>query len=545
LAYQALYRKWRPMVFDDVIGQQHITATIKNEILNNKISHAYLFTGTRGTGKTSTAKIFSRAVNCLNPKDGNPCNECEICKGILSERILDVIEIDAASNTGVDNIRDIIEQCRYACASSKYKIYIIDEVHMLSIGAFNALLKTLEEPPSHIVFILATTEVHKIPATILSRCQRFDFKTISIMDIVDNIKKILKGENISADNDALEYVAFLGDGSMRDSLSILDQCLAFKDNNLTLSDVTDVVGAVDDSVLFEFASDIADRDVSKVLGRFNDCVNNGKNFDNIIKGLLTTFRDIIMYKVNSDEYSVSSLKKEKLRSCADRFDIASLVNYINILTDCMASLKSFASQRTLCECALIKLSRPEMNVDSASLSARIEALENKLALIEKRGVSIPQHSEHKVASSDDIPLPEPPPADESDYGYQEQTGTPTQIRKAPASSSDVDKIISNWNDVMAKLIADGKLTLYYALFNIKLFADGDKLGIITADVENKMYLSSKDSKALIKDAIASTLAVDVEITVETGEVKEETEDDDVFETLNNAGKQFPVNFKLD
>ncbi len=227
MAYQALYRKWRPKTFDDVIGQNHIINTLKNEIIENKTAHAYLFTGTRGTGKTSTAKIFSRAVNCQNPQNGNPCNECDICKGILNESILDVIEIDAASNTGVDNIREIIEQCRYAAASTKYKIYIIDEVHMLSESAFNALLKTLEEPPEHVKFILATTEVHKVPATILSRCQRFDFKTIDAFEIVEAMRKILLAENIEVENDALEYVAFLGDGSMRDSLSILDRCIAY------------------------------------------------------------------------------------------------------------------------------------------------------------------------------------------------------------------------------------------------------------------------------------------------------------------------------
>ena len=217
MAYRALYRKWRPDTFDAVIGQSHITDTIRNELVSGHLAHAYLFTGTRGTGKTSTAKILSRAVNCLSPINGNPCNECENCKSILNDVCLDVLEIDAASNTGVDNIRDIIEQLQYLPTMGKYKVYIIDEVHMLSQGAFNALLKTLEEPPPHVIFILATTEVQKIPATILSRCQRFDFKTISIFDIVSNIKNILMAEHINADDDALEYVAFLGDGSMRDS----------------------------------------------------------------------------------------------------------------------------------------------------------------------------------------------------------------------------------------------------------------------------------------------------------------------------------------
>ncbi len=546
MAYQALYRKWRPLIFDDVIGQAHITETIRNELLSDKIAHAYLFTGTRGTGKTTTAKILSRAVNCLNPSDANPCNECENCKAILNDVSLDVQEIDAASHTGVDNIRDIIDQLQYAPAMGKYKVYIIDEVHSLSGGAFNALLKTLEEPPSHIVFILATTEVHKIPATILSRCQRFDFKTISISDIVDNIRKILKGENIFADDDALEYVAFLGDGSMRDSLSILDQCLAFKDNNLTVSDVTDVVGAVDDAVLYGFASDVAKKDVASALRRFNECVNSGKNFDNIAKGLLATFRDIIMYKVNSDDYSVSSLKKEKLRACADKFDISSLVNYINILTDCIASLKTFSSQRALCECALIKLTRPEMNSDTASLSARLEALENKLDLIEKRGICVQQPSAQSSQQSDsDIPFPEPAP---ESFDYPVENPEAIAENSAPAktaSSSDVGRIIANWQDVMLKICTSNKLSVYSALYDVKLFEEGNALGIRTNDPDKKMFLSHKDNKAFIKNAIASSLGIDVEIIVESGDIYDAPAENDVFSTLSDAEKQFPVNFKLD
>jgi len=233
MAYQALYRKWSPLTFDDVIGQSHITQTLVNEIVHNRIAHAYLFCGTRGTGKTSTAKIFSRAINCLNNHNGNPCNECEICKGILDGSNMDVVEIDAASNNGVDNIREIRDEVAYAPSKSKYKVYIIDEVHMLSSGAFNALLKTLEEPPSHVIFILATTESHKIPATILSRCQRFDFKRISTDDVVNRLKQIIQKDHINIDDKGLRLIARVSDGSMRDALSILDQCIAFGEQTIT------------------------------------------------------------------------------------------------------------------------------------------------------------------------------------------------------------------------------------------------------------------------------------------------------------------------
>ncbi|MBR0104763.1 MAG: DNA polymerase III subunit gamma/tau, partial [Firmicutes bacterium] len=255
MEYQALYRKYRPKVFSDVIGQEHIVKTLKNQIAGGKISHAYLFCGTRGTGKTSTAKIFARAINCLNPKDGEPCMECEMCVADMEGRSVNVIEIDAASNRGIDSIKELREDIKYAPAEGTYKVYIIDEIHMLTTEAFNALLKTLEEPPKHVVFILATTDPQKIPATILSRCQRYDFKRITAEEITETIKKYLELEGINADEDAVKYVAYLGDGSMRDSLSILDQCLAyFSDEHITLEKILDVTGDVDIS----FYKDISD-----------------------------------------------------------------------------------------------------------------------------------------------------------------------------------------------------------------------------------------------------------------------------------------------
>lgn len=257
MSYTALYRKFRPNTFASVIGQEHIIKTIKNQILTNRVSHAYLFCGTRGTGKTSTAKIFARAINCLSPKNGNPCNHCELCTAALENRSMNVIEIDAASNNGVDNIREIREEVKYPPTQGYYKVYIIDEVHMLSSGAFNALLKTLEEPPAHIVFILATTDPQKVPATILSRCQRFDFHRITTEEITQTLLNYMKTENIDVEEQALHYIARLGDGSMRDALSILDQCIAFySDETLTLDKVLDVVGAVDNSILFSMTDAI-------------------------------------------------------------------------------------------------------------------------------------------------------------------------------------------------------------------------------------------------------------------------------------------------
>lgn len=544
MAYQALYRKWRPMKFDDVIGQQHITETIRNEINCGTLAHAYLFTGTRGTGKTTTAKILSRAVNCVSPIDGNPCNECEVCKSILGEVCLDVQEIDAASNTGVDNIRDIISQVNYVATTGKYKVFIIDEVHMLSKGAFNALLKTLEEPPAHVIFILATTEIQQIPATILSRCQRFDFKTISIEDIVSNIKSILSSEGISATDDALEYVAYLGDGSMRDSLSILDQCLAFSGDELTLAKVTDVVGAVDDKTLYDFAGDVASGDTVSALRRFNDCVSSGKNFDNIAKGLLSIFREIIMYKINRDNFSASKIKKQYLESCADKFDVPFLVNCINVLTDCIVSFKTFSSQRVLCECALIRLTTPSMNDDYDALNARISSLESRLSAILQSGFPAPVQEKAPAAVIDDIPLPEPPPQADDVIEYAppaQQSASPSQQEGSAASQAE-----SKWNDITSALAANGKITLCALLFGVKAKAVDNILYICVSNPDNRHTLSEKTNLDAIKSAIASVVGSDVTVKVSSDDIQTSVSgDDDLFQSLDAMGKDFPSNFNLD
>lgn len=549
MAYQALYRKWRPVVFDDVIGQYHITNTIKNEIQNSRLAHAYLFTGTRGTGKTTTAKILSRAVNCLNPSDGNPCNQCEVCKGIIAETSLDVLEIDAASNTGVENIRDIIEQIQYLPSAGKYKVYIIDEVHMLSTGAFNALLKTLEEPPAHVIFILATTEIQKVPATILSRCQRFDFKTISIADIVSNIEKILAGEGINADYDALEYVAYLGDGSMRDSLSILDQCLAFKNNDLTVSDVTDVVGAVDDALLYEFAADVARCDVTSILRRFNSCVNSGKSCDNIAKGLLSVFREIIMYKINTDDFAVSKLKKQLLEGCAQLFEIPMLVKSINILTDCIASFRTLASQRVLCECALIRLTSPELNTDSEAIAARLSALENRVKGIASGAVPVTTQSAPTVSASPsqpgitDIPLPEPPP--ETGYDMPVPSAETVSEPVNNAQSEEGGGIVSRWPEVMSALSSAMKIRIITALTGAVPGVEGGKLVITVDDISKKEILSDMELVKSLRTTVLETTGFDYDIKVVLESAPPPVAEGDVFANLGEVGKKFPTNFKLD
>ena len=273
MAYQAIYRKWRPIVFEDVVGQSHITETLKNQLENGRTSHAYLFCGTRGTGKTTCAKVLSRAVNCINPQNGNPCNECEVCRGIIDGSIMDVTEMDAASNNGVDDIRDIKDDINYVASNAKYTVYIIDEVHMLSTSAFNALLKTLEEPPEYVIFILATTEAHKIPITILSRCQRYDFKRISIDTISGRLLDLMEREQIEVEERAIRYIAKAADGSMRDALSLLDQCIAFYlGQKLTYDHVLEVLGAVDTEVFSKLLREVLNKDVTKVLATLEELI---------------------------------------------------------------------------------------------------------------------------------------------------------------------------------------------------------------------------------------------------------------------------------
>ena len=553
MAYQALYRKWRPMRFDDVVGQSHITDTIRSEITSDRLAHAYLFTGTRGTGKTTTAKILSRAVNCISPTDGNPCNECEVCKAILSETCLDVREIDAASNTGVDNIRDIISQINYVATMGKYKVYIIDEVHMLSKGAFNALLKTLEEPPAHVIFILATTELRLIPATILSRCQRFDFKTISISDIVANLRHILSGEGIEATDEALEYVAYLGDGSMRDSLSILDQCLSFSENKLTLEKVTDVVGAVDDKILYEFASDVAKNDTVSALRRFNDCISNGKNFDNIATGLLTVFREIIMQKVNPDSFYVSKSKKERLVPLAESFDVATLTECINTLSECIASFKSFASARVLCECALIRLTTPSLNTDPSSLAARISALENKLATMNVNAVSTSAPVNEAPVLSEEVCIPAPledisqiPDASGLSEPLHEYEMIQTSPPEQNGAETNAAKAVSMWEDVKNALASSGKITLSALLFNAKVKEENNILHICIDDPSTRRTLNEKVNRDAISAIVASIVGSDVNMIITDGDTVSYTPSgsDDLFDSISSIGKDFPDNFNL-
>ena len=379
MSYTALYRKFRPVEFEDVKGQEHIITTLKNQIEANRIGHAYLFCGTRGTGKTTVAKIFAKAVNCEHPVNGSPCGECAMCRSIAAGTSMNVIEIDAASNNGVDNIREIREEVAYRPTEGKYKVYIIDEVHMLSIGAFNALLKTLEEPPEYVIFILATTEVHKIPITILSRCQHYDFKRISIETITDRMRDLMQEEQVEVEEKALRYVAKAADGSMRDALSLLDQCIAFYlGQKLTYDNVLEVLGAVDTDVFSRLLRSVIRRDVPKVLDIVDDLVMQGRELTQLATDFTWYLRNLLLVKTSDnieDVLDVSTENMQQLQEEAGMVEADMLLRYIRIFSELSGQLKYAAQKRVLLEVALIKLCTPAMETSSDSILDRIRVLE--------------------------------------------------------------------------------------------------------------------------------------------------------------------------
>ncbi len=355
--YQALYRKWRPKNFSDVIGQNHITETLKREIDSGRISHAYLFTGSRGTGKTTCAKIFAKSVNCKNAVSGEACRKCEICKEAESESLLDIVEIDAASNNSVENIRSMKEELVFSPVKCKYRVYIVDEVHMLSTGAFNAFLKILEEPPSHVIFILATTEVQKIPATILSRCQRFDFYRISSDDIFKRLKYICDEEKISIEDEALKLISSSADGAMRDALSILDQCCNLSKDNITATSVKKILGISGNEYIDEFVDFICNQDGKSCLNLVNDLYMQSKNFNKLCEELLNYYRDIMVYKVTNSG-------SEKIKNSASKMSMQNILNSMDILQESLRNMTGGANNKIELELALVKLCVQEKNISN-------------------------------------------------------------------------------------------------------------------------------------------------------------------------------------
>lgn len=381
MAYTALYREWRPKTFNDVVGQEHITTTLKNQILNHRIAHAYLFCGTRGTGKTSTAKVFAKSLNCLNLQDGEPCNECEMCRKINEGLAIDVTELDAASNNGVDKIRDIIDDVKYPPQEAKYKVYIMDEVHMLSAGAVNAFLKTLEEPPNNVIFILATTDPQKLPITILSRCQRFDFKRINNNEITARLRKIVDDQNVLADERSLNLIARVSDGAMRDSLSILDQAISMGNGNVDYNTVVSMLGLVTNEHLFNLTNAVIQRSVEKSIGIIEDVIYSGKDIYLFIKDLITHYRNLLMAKVTNNPEEVLDMSEENIaliKEQSARLRAEEIMRCIRILQEAENNAKLSKQARLYCELAIIKMCKIEYDTSSEVMLTRLNKLEENL-----------------------------------------------------------------------------------------------------------------------------------------------------------------------
>lgn len=442
MGYTALYRKFRPDNFGDVKGQDHIVTTLTNQIKANRIGHAYLFCGTRGTGKTTVAKILAKAVNCQHPKDGSPCNECEMCRAIQAGTAMNVIEIDAASNNGVDNIREIREEVAYRPTEGNYKVYIIDEVHMLSTGAFNALLKTLEEPPSYVIFILATTEAHKIPVTILSRCQRYDFHRISIDTIAARLAELLREEGVEAEEKAIRYVAKAGDGSMRDALSLLDQCIAFYlGQKLTYDKVLEVLGAVDTEVFSKLLRKVLRGDVTGAIHVLEGLIIGGKELGQFVGDFTWYMRNLLLVKTSEnpeEAIDVSSENLKLLKEESSMVDVETLMRYIRIFSELSNQIRFASQKRVLVEIALIKLCRPAMETNLDSVLDRIRVLEQK----------IKEQPVQTVGTSNGNTL----------EGERKIAVTEKEKPKK-AAPEDLQKIVAGWKTIIAQTSAAFKQAL--------------------------------------------------------------------------------------
>ena len=453
MSYTALYRKWRPTSFEEVRGQDHIVKTLKNQINSGRIGHAYLFCGTRGTGKTSIAKIFARAVNCEHPVDGSPCGECSMCRQIAEGASLNVVEIDAASNNGVENIRDIREQVQYPPTDGRYRVYIIDEVHMLSIGAFNALLKTLEEPPSYVIFILATTEVHKIPITILSRCQRYDFKRISIDTIAGRLAELTQAEQIDVDDRALRYVARAADGSMRDALSLLDQCVAFHfGEKLTYDNVLEVLGAVDNRVFSKLFQAVLASDTKACIREIEEMIIQGRDLSQLVNDFVWYMRNLLIAKTTDEPGDMLDMSEENLavlKEEAAGVDTETLMRYIRIFSELSGQLRYASQKRILVEIAFIKLTTPSMEQNLDSILQRITLLEQKMQ-------EMPDNLQ-KLASL----APAAGQAASSKTAVVETSPEPKKVSLPPAQYEDLMLMRKEWGRIasLSQLVGSIRLSL--------------------------------------------------------------------------------------
>ena len=496
MSYTALYRKFRPNTFADVKGQDHIVTTLKNQIRAGRIGHAYLFTGTRGTGKTTVAKILARTVNCENPTEDGPCGECAICRSIAAGTSMNVVEIDAASNNGVDNIREIVEEVSYSPTEGRYKVYIIDEVHMLSIGAFNALLKTLEEPPSYVIFILATTEVHKLPITILSRCQRYDFKRISIDTITARMQQLIDAEQVQVEEKALRYIAKAADGSMRDALSLLDQCIAFHlGSELTYDKVLDVLGAVDTEVFSRLLRCVLEQNVLGCVQLLEEIVMQGRELTQFVTDFTWYLRNLMLVQSSDnleDVIDMSSDNLVRLKEEASMMDMNRIIRYIRIFSELSGQIRYASQKRILVEIALIKLCKPSMEVSQDALLERIRDVENKV----ENGVAV-------------MPVGYVPPQGSTPAG-DAPVSRPPMPKAIP---DDVREVVSHWAAIVGN--AENPMKSYLKNASLSLGGDNRLMVVLQDGVASDYFTQHPQNKEQLENLIADYLGKEVEVDIQT------------------------------
>ncbi|MFR8318048.1 MAG: DNA polymerase III subunit gamma/tau [Catenibacillus sp.] len=521
MSYQALYRKWRPSEFEEVKGQDHIVTTLKNQIKADRIGHAYLFCGTRGTGKTTVAKIFAKAVNCLHPIDGSPCNECEMCRAINSQTSMNVIEIDAASNNGVDNIREIREEVSYSPTEGRFKVYIIDEAHMLSIGAFNALLKTLEEPPAYVIFILATTDVHRIPITILSRCQRYDFKRITIETIADRLLDLARREHLDVEEKAIQYVARAADGSMRDALSLLDQCVAFYlGERLTYDHVLEVLGAVDTTVFSRLLRCVDGGRFVEAVRLLEEIVIQGRELSQFVTDFIWYMRNLLLVQGSGDLEDILDISSENLQALkeeAQMIDNEKIMRYIRVFSQLSGQIKYSSQKRVLIEVALVKLCQPSMEEKNASLEEKLALMSERLSIIEQQlasGSVTIRPGQTVLASSVSLE------GDETAAAGGKSQAAPHMQKAMP---EDLKSVIGQWGRILSDLPPSMSIMLKPA----KVAQGPDNKLVIGFDQPmNKSYFDQENHKMDLETAVSERVGRKVEIV--TASLEEQAEKSDSF-----------------
>ena len=572
--YQVLYRKYRPKVFSDVYGQDHVTSTLRNEIKNGRVSHAYLFTGSRGTGKTTCAKILAKAVNCENNQEGEPCNECEVCRGIESGDIFDVVEIDAASNNGVDNIRDLREEANYTPSRGKYRVYIIDEVHMLSTGAFNALLKTLEEPPAHVIFILATTEVHKLPATILSRCQRFDFKRIQPETLSQRLMQVASLEGITLDDDAAILIARIADGALRDGLSILDQC-ASRSKEVNSALVSEVAGLAGREAMFSLSDCIAKKDSSSAISLISELYQNSFDMERLCSEMINHFRNLLVIKTTKnsrpliictdDEYNI-------LASAASAFTLEAIINALDLFQNTLVTIKSGATARIEMEMALVRLCEPKLDSGINSILDRVSAVERAVRngvfaapvkaqapeteakpmpgekpepekknpfedIIKKESKPEPQPEPQPepTPEADETPLPPPieeaplPPVDEAPV--QPPVSEPPAAEKTQTEEQKSEAVeFPQWGEFMDE-IRKSEITLYSIFVGAKGYTRGDIFLIDSPNSSIGDFIKKNNYSKNIKIALYNITGKKYKIGIYKREQSSDNEKRDALDDL--------------